>query len=58
MGLRNAPQSFQKLMDHVTAGMSGVYVYMDDIMVFSKDEEAHLTIISDLFERLTKNGLD
>ena len=52
MGLRNAPQSFQKLMDHVTAGLSGVFVYMDDIMVFSKNEADNLTIIEDLFQRL------
>ena len=47
MGLRNAPQSFQKLMDHILAGMSGVFCYMDDIMCFSDSEETHLTIVED-----------
>ena len=39
MGLRNAAQSFQHLMDHVLAGIEGIYCYMDDILVFSKTEE-------------------
>ena len=57
MGLRNAPQSFQKLMDHITAGMSGVFVYMDDIMCFSRDMATHLQIVDELLKRLNDNGL-
>ena len=44
-------------MDHVLGGLESTFVYLDDIMVFSKDEESHLTIMEELFNRLTKNGL-
>ena len=57
MGLRNAPQSFQKLMDYVLSGLDDYFVYMDDIMVYSKNENSHLKTIEDLFHRLTKMPL-
>jgi len=37
--------------------MSGVFVYMDDIMVYSETEEKHLEIVEDLLKRLSKNGM-
>jgi hypothetical protein len=37
-GLRNAGQTFQRFMDEVTRGLDFVYCYLDDILVFSKDE--------------------
>ena len=40
MGLRNAPATFQALMDLVVNGLQGVelYVYLDDIIVFAAGE--------------------
>jgi hypothetical protein len=40
-GLRNAEQSFQRLMDTVGAGLSFVFIYLDDILIASPDEESH-----------------
>lgn len=56
-GLRNAAQSFQRLMDTVLRGMSRVFVYIDDILLYSPDPETHLRDITELFERLRKHGL-
>lgn len=39
-GLKNAPATFQKMMARVLAGYLGefVQVYLDDIIIFSKNE--------------------
>lgn len=57
MGMRNSAQSFQRLMTHVLAGMDSIYCYMDDILIFSKDETSHLKTIEELFRRLNEAGL-
>lgn len=56
-GLRNAGQSFQRLMDSVFRGLEGVYVYMDDVLVGSATMEQHLTQLRAVFQRLLDNGL-
>jgi hypothetical protein len=40
-GLKNAGQTFQRLMDKVGAGLDFVFIYLDDILVASKDEREH-----------------
>ena len=57
MGLRNAAQSLQKMMDHILGDLEGVYVYMDDILCFTKTENEHLALIEEIFKRLDDNGL-
>ena len=39
--LKNAGQSFQRFMDQVLAGIPHVFVYMDDVLVASKNEIEH-----------------
>ena len=56
-GLRNAAQTFQRLMDEVLHGLSYVYVYIDDILVASKDEESHKQHLREVFRRLSHYGL-
>ena len=41
-GVAFAPSIFQKLMDTVLPGISGVMCYIDDILVTSVDENSHL----------------
>ena len=57
MGIRNAAQSLQKMMDHVISGLGQVYCYMDDLLVFTPTEEEHLTVVEELFRRLEASGL-
>ena len=57
-GLRNAPSIFQRVMECV---LRGCYMfsapYIDDIVVFSQDGEAHLTDLREVLVALRKNGL-
>lgn len=56
-GLRNAPATFQRLMNMVTAGLEGCAVYLDDVVVFSDTWTAHIQCIQALFDRLSLAGL-
>lgn len=38
--LRNAAQTFQRMMD-ITRDLHGVFVYLDDVLIASRDEEEH-----------------
>ena len=51
-GLRNAPATFQRLMNRVVAGLEGCAVYIDDVVCYSDTWEIHLSRIRLLFERL------
>ena len=57
MGLRNSAQSFQRLIDHVLNGIEDTFVYMDDILVFSKTLQDHMRTLEEIFRRLEENGL-
>ena len=55
-GVASAPAIFQKMMDTVLQGIPGVIVYIDDILVSSKDNESHLRSLEEVFVRLEKHG--
>lgn len=56
-GLCNAAQTFQRFIDEVCRGLHFVFVYIDDVCVFSKSEEEHLEHLKILFERFKKYGI-
>ena len=56
-GLSTSAQVFQRLIDTVIRGLPFVYAYVDDILIFSKDEKEHLEHLSILFQRLNNFGL-
>ena len=56
-GLKNAAQAFQRLRDTVCQGLEFVFVYLDDILVASQDEDEHRTHLASLFGRLKAHGL-
>jgi cleavage and polyadenylation specificity factor subunit 1 len=56
-GLRNAAQTFQRVMNSVLQGLDSVFVYLDDILVASPNPEKHLSDLRALFDRLRVNGL-
>lgn len=51
-GLRNAPATFQRLMNRVVAGLKGCAVYLDDVVIYSETWAEHVDQIGALFERL------
>lgn len=42
-GLRNAPATFQRLMNCVVSGLEGCTVYLDDVIVYSDSWDQHVT---------------
>lgn len=56
-GLKNAPATFQRLMNHVVAGLEGCAVYLDDLVVFSDTWPSHLQRIRSLFVCLAEANL-
>ncbi|GFW81336.1 retrovirus-related Pol polyprotein from transposon 17.6 [Trichonephila clavipes] len=53
-GLRNAPATFQRLIDKFRSGLKDVFAlsYLDDIIVLSETFEKHLKDLEIFFERL------
>ena len=56
-GLRNAGNTFQRMMDRILAGLSFVFCYLDDIIIASRDEQEHLEHLREVFSRLREAGL-
>jgi len=57
--LKNAPPTFQRLVDKVLAGLidRGVYAYIDDILIYSRTTEEHVNLVGQVLERLRTAGL-
>jgi len=55
--LCNAAQTFQHLTDIVLWGLEGVFVYLDDILVATRDETSHRHLLWHLFGWLEEHGL-
>lgn len=55
-GMKTAPKTFQRAMDIALKGLIGfgVFVYMDDILIYAKNLEEHNRLLSEVFERLRK----
>lgn len=56
-GLTNAPKTWQRFIDEVLEGLPFIFVYLDDILIFSRSKEEHLEHLRAVFERLDKAGL-
>jgi len=56
-GLRNAAQSFQRHMHSVLRNLPFVFVYIDDILIFSETEEEHMHHLELVFQRLNDYNL-
>lgn len=56
-GLKNAPATFQRLMDKVVRNIDNCVVYIDDVVLYDTSYDAHLQRIDNLFARLSKAGL-
>lgn len=58
-GLKNAPATFQRLMNTVLTGIHGLrcLVYLDDIVVYGSSLEDHNKRLKDVLQRLRENNL-
>ena len=56
-GLKNAAQTFQRLMDSIFQRLDFVLVYLDDILVASKSTAEHYDHLRQIFTLLSSNGL-
>ena len=57
-GLAGAPSSWSRLMQLTLSGIEGVYVYMDDVLIFSKSLDLHKSILDEVFKRLSFHGIE
>ncbi|XP_062556732.1 uncharacterized protein K02A2.6-like [Armigeres subalbatus] len=56
-GICSAPELFQKIMESIVAGLEGVIVYLDDVMVFGSTEKEHDLRLAALLQRLKEFNL-
>lgn len=58
-GLTTAPSTYQRMMENILGDLIGVcvYVFIDDIIIFSADVEQHLVDLQRVFDRCEASGL-
>ena len=56
-GLKNAPATFQRLMDQVVDGFQHCVVYIDDVVIYDTCWSEHFDNVEALFARLQEDGL-
>jgi hypothetical protein len=58
-GLKNAPPTFQRLVDKVLSDLlgRGVYAYIDDILIYTRTLEEHFSLLREVLARLQAAGL-
>ncbi|KAJ8020637.1 hypothetical protein HOLleu_40281 [Holothuria leucospilota] len=58
-GLCNSPSTFQRIMEMILGdlNLTQIILYLDDILVFSKDFDEHLCRLERVLQRLVNHGL-
>ncbi|KMQ91307.1 enzymatic polyprotein endonuclease reverse [Lasius niger] len=58
-GLKNAPATFQRLMNSILTGMQGIkcLVYLDDIVIYGASLQEHNKRLIEVLRRLRENNL-
>ena len=57
MGLLGCPASFQRMMEKFMRGIPNVIVYIDDLLIHSKNHEEHLVYLEKVLQRLQENHM-
>ncbi len=56
-GSKNAPATFQRLMEHVLKGINGVYVFIDDVLIASFTWSEHISTLDLVMTRFQQANL-
>ena len=56
-GMKNSAQAFQRLMDQVFRDLPFAFVYLDDILVASRNECEHKQHLREVLSKLRDNGM-
>ena len=56
-GLRNASASFQRYMNSIFQDLDFVFIYIDDILIFSNSEEEHKIHLEAVLKKLSDHNL-
>ena len=58
-GLINVGATFQQVMDEAFKGFinKSIFIYMDDLTIFSKDQSTHIANLRHVFNRCHKYGI-
>ena len=56
-GLKNAAQTFHRLMDTIFGDLPFVYIYIDDVLIASSSNKAHKKHLEIVRERIQQHGL-
>ena len=57
-GLKNAPQIFQRKMDDIFKEYDFIHVYVDDMLISSKNIDQHLIYLEKFIDLCISNGID
>ena len=55
-GLKNASATFRRYMDKILEDIDCVFIYIDDILIFSNDEISHEKDIETVFSILNEHN--
>jgi hypothetical protein len=58
-GLTNVPATFQDMINHIFRDLldNGVIAFIDDILIYAKDEEEHDRLVEEVLKWLSQNDL-
>ena len=56
-GLRNATQTFQRMMDQIFGDLPFCFVYLDDVLEYSRDLQSHQSHLHDVLQLCQEHGL-
>ena len=57
MGIKNSGPSFQRMIESVLQGLEGLFIYLDDILIWGQNESEHQQRVKAMLQRLHENGL-
>jgi len=56
-GLRNAAQTFQRVINDILRGLDFVFAYIDNVLITSRDPDEHIRHVRTVLERFQKHGI-